>query len=91
MTQAPRVVIIGAGIVGANLADELATRGWTNTTVIEQGPLRLAGGSTSHAPGLVFQTNPSKSMAEFAQYTAAKLLALKKDDLTRYNQVGGME
>lgn len=91
MTQAPRVVIIGAGIVGANLADELATRGWTNTTVIEQGPLHLAGGSTSHAPGLVFQTNPSKSMTEFAQYTAAKLLALKKDDLTCYNQVGGME
>ncbi len=28
-----------AGIVGANLADELVTRGWTNITVLEQGPL----------------------------------------------------
>ena len=39
MNQAPRVVIIGAGIVGANLADELVGRGWTNITVVEQGPL----------------------------------------------------
>ena len=35
----PRVVIIGAGIVGANLADELVGRGWTDITVVEQGPL----------------------------------------------------
>jgi glycine/D-amino acid oxidase-like deaminating enzyme len=49
MNKAPSVVIIGAGIVGANLADELAVRGWNNITVLEQGPLHLAGGSTSHA------------------------------------------
>ncbi|GAA1867469.1 FAD-dependent oxidoreductase [Paeniglutamicibacter psychrophenolicus] len=91
MNQAPNVVIIGAGIVGANLADELAVRGWTNTTVIEQGPLHLAGGSTSHAPGLVFQTNPSKSMTEFASYTVEKLLSLKKDGTSCFNQVGGLE
>ena len=62
MSASPRVVIIGAGIVGTNLADELVTRGWTNITVVEQGPLELAGGSTSHAPGLVFQNNPSRTM-----------------------------
>ncbi|NNV09911.1 FAD-binding oxidoreductase, partial [Geobacillus sp. MMMUD3] len=49
--SSPRVVIIGAGIVGANLADELARLGWTNTLVLEQGPLTIPGGSTSHAPG----------------------------------------
>ncbi|WP_033287579.1 GcvT family protein [Amycolatopsis jejuensis] len=81
-----RVVIIGAGIVGANLADELTTRGWTDVTVLDQGPLPLTGGSTSHAPGLVFQTNPSKSMTEFAGYTVRKLL-----DLGCFAQVGGME
>ncbi|WP_411731529.1 GcvT family protein [Paeniglutamicibacter sp.] len=91
MNQAPRVVIIGAGIVGANLADELAVRGWANTTVIEQGPLHLAGGSTSHAPGLVFQTNASKSMTEFAGYTVEKLLSLQKDGTSCFNQVGGLE
>ena len=79
MSASPRVVIIGAGIVGTNLADELATRGWTNITVVEQGPLELAGGSTSHAPGLVFQNNPSRTMTEFATYTVNKLLALSKD------------
>ncbi|MCO4251328.1 GcvT family protein [Pseudarthrobacter raffinosi] len=91
MSASPRVVIIGAGIVGTNLADELATRGWTNITVVEQGPLELAGGSTSHAPGLVFQTNPSKTMTEFASYTVDKLLSLSADGVPCFNQVGGLE
>jgi glycine cleavage system aminomethyltransferase T/glycine/D-amino acid oxidase-like deaminating enzyme len=91
MSASPRVVIIGAGIVGTNLADELATRGWTDITVVEQGPLELAGGSTSHAPGLVFQTNPSKTMTEFASYTVDKLLSLSADGVSCFNQVGGLE
>ena len=91
MSTSPRVVIIGAGIVGTNLADELVARGWTNITVVEQGPLDLPGGSTSHAPGLVFQTNPSKSMTVFARYTVEKLLSLTADGLTCFNQVGGLE
>lgn len=91
MSASPRVVIIGAGIVGTNLADELASRGWNNITVVEQGPLELAGGSTSHAPGLVFQTNPSKTMTEFATYTVNKLLSLSADGVSCFNQVGGLE
>src|SRR6187401_1832348 len=91
MAYAQRVVIIGAGIVGTNLADELVLRGWTDITVVEQGPLDLPGGSTSHAPGLVFQTNPSKSMTLFAKYTVEKLLALEKDGMSCFNQVGGLE
>ena len=62
----PKVVVIGAGIVGSSLADELTARGWTDVTVLDRGPLFATGGSTSHAPGLVFQTNPSKTMTEFA-------------------------
>ena len=91
MAYAQRVVIIGAGIVGTNLADELVLRGWTDITVVEQGPLDLPGGSTSHAPGLVFQTNPSKSMTLFAKYTVEKLLALEQDGMSCFNQVGGLE
>jgi glycine cleavage system aminomethyltransferase T/glycine/D-amino acid oxidase-like deaminating enzyme len=91
MSATPRVVIIGAGIVGTNLADELASRGWDNITVVEQGPLELAGGSTSHAPGLVFQTNPSKTMTEFATYTVNKLLSLTDGAVSCFNQVGGLE
>ncbi|MEV6874501.1 FAD-dependent oxidoreductase [Amycolatopsis sp. NPDC051128] len=88
---APRVVIIGAGIVGANLADELTARGWTDVTVLDQGPLPRTGGSTSHAPGLVFQTNASKTMTAFARYTVEKFLTLEVDGLPCFNQVGGME
>ena len=91
MSTSPRVVIIGAGIVGTNLADELSSRGWTNVTVVEQGPLELAGGSTSHAPGLVFQNNGSRTMTQFATYTVEKLLALSKDGQSCFNQVGGLE
>ena len=82
----PKVVIIGAGVVGCALADELTARGWTDVTVLDQGPLFATGGSSSHAPGLVFQTNPSKTMAEFATYTVQKLVGLGA-----FHQLGGLE
>ena len=91
MSTTPRVVIIGAGIVGANLADELTERGWDRITVVDQGPLPLTGGSTSHAPGLVFQTNSSKTMTEFATYTVNKLKSIDVDGAWCFNQVGGLE
>ncbi|KAG6038966.1 hypothetical protein E4U41_003421 [Claviceps citrina] len=87
----PRVVIIGAGIVGTNVADELVSRGWTDITVVDQGPLGMPGGSTSHAPGLVFQTNISRTMSMFAKYTVEKFLCLGKDGETCFDQVGGLE
>lgn len=89
---AQRVVIIGAGIVGTNLADELVSRGWTDITVVEQGPLHMPGGSTSHAPGLVFQTSGSKTMTQLARYTVEKLQSLEKEDGQNcFSQVGGLE
>ncbi|MFD5271252.1 FAD-dependent oxidoreductase [Streptomyces sp. NPDC058335] len=87
----PRVVVIGAGIVGCSLADELTARGWTDVTVLEQGPLPAPGGSTSHAPGLVFQTSPSKTLSEFAKYTVHKFGSLRIDGVPCFNQVGGLE
>lgn len=82
----PKVVIIGAGIVGTSLADELTARGCSDVTVLDRGPLFATGGSTSHAPGLVFQTNGSKTMSEFARYTVQKFVGLDA-----FNQVGGLE
>ncbi|GAA4558951.1 GcvT family protein [Planotetraspora kaengkrachanensis] len=82
----PRVVIIGAGVVGAALAEELSAKGWTEITVVDQGPVPATGGSSSHAPGLVFQTNSSKTMTEMARYTVEKLSALGC-----FLQVGGLE
>jgi glycine/D-amino acid oxidase-like deaminating enzyme len=91
MPITPRVVIIGAGIVGASLADELTARGWGRVTVVDQGPLPLTGGATSHAPGLVFQTNAAKTMTEFASYTVEKLKSIDVDGAWCFNQVGGLE
>ncbi len=87
----PRVVIIGAGVVGAALADELSARGWTDVTVVDQGPLPATGGSSSHAPGLVFQVNPSKTMTELARYTVEKFCSLDVDGQPCFLQVGGLE
>ncbi|SDT78519.1 FAD-dependent oxidoreductase [Actinoplanes derwentensis] len=72
----PAVVIIGAGIVGCALADELTARGWTDVTVLDQGPLFTAGGSTSHTPGLVFRIDASRTMTRLARYTAEKYARL---------------
>lgn len=82
----PGVVVIGAGVVGAAVADELTARGWTDVTVLDRGALPRPGGSSSHAPGLVFQTNPSRTMAGFAGYTVQKM-----GELGVFTPVGGLE
>lgn len=92
MSTTPRIIIIGAGIVGINLADELVQLGWNNTLVLEQGRLDLPGGSTSHAPGIVFATNGSKAMTDFASATIEKLSGLTTDNgRSSYVRVGGLE
>ncbi|GAB3455896.1 FAD-dependent oxidoreductase [Streptomonospora sediminis] len=90
-TPHPRVVVIGAGIVGCALADELTSRGWSDVTVLEQGPLFATGGSSSHAPGLVFRTNASKTMTAFASYTVEKFSRLSLDGQWCFRPVGGLE
>jgi glycine cleavage system T protein len=69
-------VIAGAGIAGASVAHHLAERGWEDVVVLDQGPLWETGGSTSHAPGLVFQHNPSRTMTRLAQWTVEVLGAV---------------
>ncbi|MFI6940121.1 FAD-dependent oxidoreductase [Streptomyces sp. NPDC050418] len=81
-----KVIIIGAGIVGCSLADELTARGGHDVTVLDQGPLPAAGGSTSHAPGLVFRINPSRTMTALASYTVEKFT-----ELGAFDAVGGLE
>lgn len=82
----PRVVLVGAGIVGCALADELTERGFTDVTVLDQAAGFATGGSSGHAPGLVFQTNSCRSMTQFARYTVEKYTALGC-----FDQVGGLE
>ena len=87
----PKIIIIGAGIVGCSLADELTERGYRDVTVIEKGKLWKPGGSTSHAPGVVFQTNGSRTMALFARQTVDKLYNLRYDGEPCFLKVGSME
>jgi glycine cleavage system aminomethyltransferase T/glycine/D-amino acid oxidase-like deaminating enzyme len=69
MRDRAQTVIVGAGIVGASAAYHLAELGATDVVVVDQGPLFETGGSSSHAPGLVFQTNGSRTMCRIAQDT----------------------
>ncbi|TDD30470.1 FAD-dependent oxidoreductase [Kribbella turkmenica] len=86
-----RTVIIGAGVVGAALADELSALGWTDITVVDQGDLPATGGSTSHAPGLVFQASGSKVLTDLARYTVEKFVSLEHEGQSCFLQVGGLE
>lgn len=90
-SHGPRVVIIGLGVVGAAVADELVLRGWDRITVVDQGPLYETGGSSSHAPGFVFQNAPSKALCELAQRTLAKLDGAEVSTGWVMKRVGGIE
>ena len=91
MPKHARAVIIGAGIVGCSVAYHLTELGWRDIVVVEQGPLFETGGSTSHAPGLVFQINPSKTMTDFAKYTVDLWTRLELDGEPCAKTVGSME
>ena len=91
MGRGRRIVIVGAGIVGASLADELTERGESDVTVVDRGPLFRTGGSTSHAPGLVSRTSPSRLLQRFADHTLTKLGALEVDRRPCVLPVGTVE
>ena len=85
------VVIVGAGIVGCSVAYHLSKLGVMDVVVVEQGPLFETGGSTSHAPGLIFQVNPSRAMTEFAKYSVDLYSRLEGDGGPCFYPVGGLE
>ncbi|MFT4037074.1 MAG: FAD-dependent oxidoreductase [Thermomicrobiales bacterium] len=91
MITSASVVIIGAGIVGCAAAKHLSDLGWTDIVVVDQGPLFATGGSTSHAPGIVFQTNSSRTMTRFAQDTVTQYAALDLDGEPCWYGVGSLE
>jgi glycine cleavage system aminomethyltransferase T/glycine/D-amino acid oxidase-like deaminating enzyme len=91
MRDRAQTVVVGAGIVGTSAAYHLAELGVTDVLVIDQGPLFETGGSTSHAPGLVFQTNGSRTMCRIAQDTVALYATLDEDGEPGWYGVGGIE
>ena len=92
MQDHARVVIIGAGIAGASVAYHLAKYGWSDIVVVDKGPMFETGGSTSHAPGLVFQVNFSKMMSVFARETVELFNSLNPTEgEPLWFGVGGLE
>jgi glycine cleavage system aminomethyltransferase T/glycine/D-amino acid oxidase-like deaminating enzyme len=85
------VVIVGAGIVGSAAAHFLSDLGWRDVVVVDQGPLFATGGSTSHAPGLVFQTNGSKTLTQFARETVELYTSLEHQGQQCWHGVGSLE
>ena len=91
MQDRAQTVIVGAGIVGASAAYHLAELGQADVLVIDRGPLFETGGSTSHAPGLAFQTNGSRTMCRIAQDSVRLYSELDVDGEPCWFGVGGIE
>ncbi len=91
LPERARLVIIGAGIVGCSAAYHLTELGWRDIIVIDQGPLFETGGSTSHAPGITFGTNPSRTMQKMAHYTTRLLNGLQYNGEQVWYPVGTLE
>jgi dimethylglycine oxidase len=91
MNPHPRVVIIGAGIVGCSAAYYLAQLGWRDIVVLEQGPLAVNWGSSSHAPGLMFQHNNSRAVTQLAQWTVETYLRVQPPGQRLVWQTGSFE
>ncbi|WP_033293825.1 FAD-dependent oxidoreductase [Amycolatopsis jejuensis] len=84
MAPRPRVIVIGAGLLGCAVADELTERGWTDVTVLERGPSIGSSGA-----GVLVRTHRDRAVTEFAKYTAEKYAGLTVDWC--FQPVGSLE
>ncbi len=67
MKDQAQIVIIGGGIVGAQIAYHLAKMGRKDIVLVEKG--EIASGKSSHAAGLVTQFATSQTMLKFRMYS----------------------
>src|SRR5512139_171104 len=67
MKDQAQVVVVGGGIVGAQVAYHLAKLGWTDVVLFEKG--EIASGESSHAAGLVTQFATSQTLMQFRKYS----------------------
>jgi glycine cleavage system aminomethyltransferase T/glycine/D-amino acid oxidase-like deaminating enzyme len=86
-----RIVVIGGGIVGCSLAYHLTRLGWRDVVVLDQGPLFQNWGSTSHAPGLMFQHNVSRTVCQLARWSVATYREVDSPASPAAYQVGSLE
>ncbi len=67
MKDQAQIVIIGGGIVGAQIAYHLAKMGRKDVVLVEKG--EIASGESSHAAGLVTQFATSQALLKFRMYS----------------------
>lgn len=67
MKDQARVVVIGGGIYGVQIAYHFAKRGWTDVVLVEKN--EIASGETGHAAGLVTQFATSQTLMQFRKYS----------------------
>src|SRR3954467_11378404 len=82
MTELPshaEVVIVEPGVVGVCAAWERAQSRVSDVVVIDRGDLFRTGGSTSHAPGGIFQNNGSRTVSKLAQWSVETFLSANDD------------
>ena len=91
MQNSASLVIIGSGIVGCSAAYHLSKLGWKDILVIDQGELFHTGGSTSHAPGTLFQLNPSKMMTKLSKYTHDLYDSFSIDGVKAVERLGSLQ
>ena len=75
-TQA-RVVVIGAGIVGASVAYHLTKLGFVDLVLLDQNT--LASGTTGHGAGLVTQLRHTRSLTDISRQAINLYSNLKKE------------
>ncbi|KAE8737552.1 hypothetical protein FOCC_FOCC016988 [Frankliniella occidentalis] len=85
-----KVVICGAGVMGASVAYHLAELGWgSNTVLLDQG--NIGGGATGHTAGLVGVFKPSLAQVRLVQSTVALYKSLEERGLpTGWKQCGSL-
>src|SRR4030066_1227001 len=67
MKDQARIVIIGGGIFGVNIAYHRAKLGLTDLILLEKG--EIASGESSHAAGLVTQFATSQTLMQIRKYS----------------------
>ena len=86
-----RAIVVGGGIVGSAVAQELAGRGHCNVMLLEQGPHSALIGSTGHAPGYVGVLNDVELMTTLALTTIRKAKRAEHGGLSGASTVGNVE
>lgn len=102
MQKEARLIIIGAGIVGASAAYHLTKMGWRDVLVLDKGDLKMTDGSSSHAPGGVVSLSHNKLLTDWSVYSSDLYARLEpftgtpESDIyganrRTYNPVGSLE